>query len=441
MNPLTTPSRPVRLMILDPGHFHAALVLNTMYPQVAPLVHVFAPDGPELQDFLSRVEGFNRRTENPTSWQLEVHRGPDFLQRMVEEKPGNVMVTAGNNRRKTEYVKAAVEAGIHVLADKPLCIDGRGAESLNAAFVAAQRNDVLLYDIMTERHEIATLLQRALVNLQALFGTLQKGSSDNPSVIKESVHHLCKSVSGKPLRRPAWYFDVSQQGEGIVDVSTHLVDLVMWECFPDQPISIQTDVQMLKARRWPTPLNRDQFEKVTGSPTFPDFLHDKLDQNGLLPYYCNGVMTYCVRGIHAKVSVIWNFEAPPGGGDTHYSIIKGTKASVVIEQGPDQGFRPALFVEPGRDVSLEALGERLTAALQELNLVYPGLQAEKSSGRWQVLIPDTYHVGHEAHFGQVAEKFLQYLSQSSLPSWEVPNMIAKYFTTTRALELARENAY
>ena len=38
----------------------------------------------------------------------------------------------------------------------------------------------------------------------------------------------------------------------------------------------------------------------------------------------------------------------------------------------------------------------------------------------------------------VTEKFLEYLKKGSLPKWEVPNMIAKYFTTTAAFELAKQ---
>ena len=56
---------------------------------------------------------------------------------------------------------------------------------------------------------------------KGLFGELQKGLPDNPSITMESVHHFFKNVSGKPLIRPAWYYDVAQQGEGIADVTTH----------------------------------------------------------------------------------------------------------------------------------------------------------------------------------------------------------------------------
>jgi hypothetical protein len=46
-------------------------------------------------------------------------------------------------------------------------------------------------------------------------------------------------------------------------------------------------------------------------------------------------------------------------------------------------------------------------------------------------------VGHEAHFSQVTERFLDYLENKNLPAWEVPNMITKYYVTTQALEMAK----
>ena len=44
---------------------------------------------------------------------------------------------------------------------------------LEAAFATAQKKDVLLYDIMTERFEITTILQRELSRRPALFGKLR----------------------------------------------------------------------------------------------------------------------------------------------------------------------------------------------------------------------------------------------------------------------------
>ncbi len=429
-------AKEIRLMILDPGHFHAALVQRSMYPQVSPVVHVFAPDGPELKDYLSRVQGFNSRGENPTHWDEKVHAGSDFLGRMLKEKPGNVMVTAGNNQRKTEYIKACVDAGIHVFSDKPMCIDRKGFQLLKAAFESAQKNKVLLYDIMTERFEITTILQKELIHIPNVFGQMESGTLESPAVTKESVHHFYKIVSGKPVQRPAWFVDVLQQGEGIVDVSTHLVDLVMWECFPGEVIRYQSEVKMLKARRWPTLITREQYSKMTGLSDFAGFLRDRMNPAGQFPCYCNGEMVYTLRGVHSKVSVIWNFEAPAGGGDTHYSIMRGTKANVIIEQSVRQNYRPELYCEAAPRGDKIALGDSLKKAIDQLQQKYPGIAVEPQGERWKISIPDRYRVGHEAHFGQVMENYLRYLQAGNLPLWEVPNMIAKYHTTTQALELA-----
>lgn len=419
-------------MMLDPGHFHAPLVQKNMYSQVAPQVHVYAPPGPELKDYLDRIEGYNHRPDSPTRWEETVYSGEDYLNKMLQDKPGNVVVLAGNNRRKTEYIKKCVEAGLHVFSDKPMCINPQGFEMLRAAFNEAKRQGVLLYDIMTERFEITTLLQKELMHVPEVFGQLQAGSLDHPAITKESVHHFFKIVSGKPVQRPAWFVDVEQQGEGIVDVSTHLVDLVMWECFPETAIHL-SDVKMLKARRWDTLIERDQYAKMTGLSDFANYLKNRVNSRGQFPSYCNGEMIYAVKGIHAKVSVIWNFEAPAGGGDTHYSIVRGSHAHIVIEQGAKQKYQPELYCEgknPGE------LGEALKRALNRLQSKYPGLGIEREEDRWHIIIPARYRVGHEAHFGQVTENYLRYLKSGSLPPWEIPNMLAKYFTTTQALQLA-----
>src|SRR5258706_16421464 len=88
-------SADVRLMTLDPGHFHASLVQKEMYPGVAKRVHVYAPLGQDLLEHLARITRFNTRSEKPTAWELEVHTGPHFLERILEERPGNAVVLSG----------------------------------------------------------------------------------------------------------------------------------------------------------------------------------------------------------------------------------------------------------------------------------------------------------------------------------------------------------
>ncbi len=426
----------VQLITLDPGHFHAALVQKNMYPQVNKVVHVYAPDGDELNEHLKKIEAYNHRADQPTSWEEIVYRGPDFLTKMLAEKKGNVMVTAGNNRKKTEYIKATIDAGINVLADKPMAINTQNFELLKQAFESAQKNGVLLYDIMTERFEITTMLQKEFSLLPEVFGTLEKGTLENPSVTKESVHHFFKYVSGEPLKRPAWFFDVEQEGEGIVDVTTHLVDLVQWECFPNVILDYTKDINVLSATRWTTNLGKDQFTLATAFAEYPDYLNKDVRNDSLL-VYSNGEINYTLKGYHAKVRVVWNFMAPEGTGDTHYSIMRGTNANLIIRQGAEQGYKPTLYIEPISNADVAAFEATLTSNLKKIQEKFAGVELKKLNVGWEVLVPEKYHNGHEAHFGQVTERYLQYLIDGKLPDWEVPNMIAKYYTTTKALEVAK----
>jgi len=427
----------VKIMTLDPGHFHAALVQKNMYEQVDPTVHVYAPEGPDVQGHLNLINSYNTRAENPTSWEEKVYTGPDFLEKMLEEKPGNVMVTAGNNAKKTDYIFKTVDAGINVLADKPMVITPEKFPLLEDAFETAAENNVLLYDIMTERYEITTILQRELSQLPEVFGELEKGTLEEPAITKESVHHFFKYVSGSALKRPAWFFDTEQQGEGVVDVGTHLVDLIQWEVFPEEILS-KSDVNMLSAKRWATNLTPEMFEKVTKLDEFPDYLQKDVE-DGVLKVFSNGEINYTLKGVHAKVSVIWNFQAPEGAGDTHYSIMRGTKCNLIIRQGEEEGYKPQLYIEANTGIDIKEFAGSLYNGVQGLTSKYPDIELEKlGDTKWKLNIPEELKVGHEAHFGQVTEKFLQYLVDGELPEWEIPNMIVKYYTTTEGLKMARQ---
>jgi predicted dehydrogenase len=436
-NMFTGAENEVKLMTLDPGHFHAALVQKNMYKQVDPTVHVYAPEGPDVQGYLNLINSYNSRSENPTSWEEVVYTGPDYLEKMLEEKPGNVMVTAGNNAKKTEYILNTIEAGINVLADKPMVISPEKFPMLEKAFEKAEENNVLLYDIMTERYEITTILQKEISQLPEVFGTLQKGTPDNPAITKESVHHFFKYVSGSPLKRPAWFFDTEQQGEGIVDVTTHLVDLIQWEAFPEVILS-KSDVNVMSAKRWTTDMTPEMFEKVTQLKEFPDYLQKDVE-DGILKVYSNGEINYTLKDIHAKVSVIWNFQAPEGAGDTHYSIMRGTQCDLIIKQGEEEGYKPQLYIEANPETDIKAFAGSLYNGVQGLTSKYPGIELEKlNDTTWKLNIPEEFKVGHEAHFGQVTEKYLQFLVDGKLPAWEVPNMIVKYYTTTEGLKTAMQ---
>jgi predicted dehydrogenase len=428
----------VRLMTLDPGHFHASLVQKEMYPGVAPRVDVYAPLGPDLYEHLKRIDAFNRRTERPTSWQVEIHSSPDFFERMLREHPGNVVVLSGRNRGKVDRIVASVRAGLNVLSDKPWILKSEDLPNVEAALAEADKRGLLAYDIMTERFEITTIVQRELVNDRATFGEIVQGTAAEPGVYMESVHYLMKRVAGAPNIRPAWFFDTAQQGEGLNDVGTHLVDLAQWTLFPGQPIDYQTDVRVVAAERWPTIIPEEDFRRVTGEPRFPDYLAASI-KNGKLEYDCNTLVSYTLRGVHTKLNVIWDCEAPAGSGDTHFAVYRGSRARVEVRQTSADKYRPEVYVVPAAPAAKAQVLAAVEARLKALQGQYPGIAVEDRGAEIHVGIPDTFRVGHEAHFAQVTSNFLRYLrNHGSLPSWERPNMLAKYYVTTKGTELSRQ---
>ena len=427
----------IRFITLNPGHFHAALVQKEMYEQVAPRVHIYAPVGSDLIAHLGRIAAFNTRSQAPTAWELEVHASADYLERFVQAKPGNAVVLAGRNAGKIDAILAALDAGLNVLADKPWILMPDDLLKLEKALDLADERQLIVLDIMTERYEITSILQRAFVQDEATFGTIISGSPDEPGVLMESVHYLKKLVAGVPLRRPPWFFDIRQQGEALSDVGTHLVDLVPRILRPDQAIDAQKDVCMISAKRWPTVLAKSDFQQITGENDFPPYLYDALDHEEL-HYECNTVVNYALGGVHVKLNVLWDFEAEAGAGDTHLAVFRGTRSRVEVRQGREEKYQAELYIVPNRTMEYMLVRRALDRKVQNLQAEHPGIAVVDLGTHFRVTIPAVYRVGHEAHFAQVTKQFLRYLrGQDMLPAWEKPNMIAKYLVTTRGVELSR----
>jgi len=421
------------LIILDPGHFHASLIQKQMYPGVDAHVSVYGPLAPELLDYLGRVSLFNNRATDPTSWTLDIHTSDDPLGDMLrnETAPVGVVVLAGKNRPKIERVSASVPAGLNVLADKPWIISSSDLGQLEKTLEAAVQRRVIAYDIMTERYEVTSELQRELVNTPAVFGELIRGTEEQPAIFARSVHYVMKIVSAVPLRRPAWFFDIDEYGEGLADVGTHVVDLVQWTAFADQAIDYRKEIDIVDSSRWPLSLSPTQFAAVTGNE----------DREHGLEYFCNNSVHYLVRGVHVRLEISWDWEAEPGRGDVYEARFRGTRSTIEIRQGVPENHRPEVYVVPENPALQAEVLESLRGAVRDLQSRWPGLSTIESGESARLVIPESFRVGHEAHFGQVTNRFFEYLrSPDSLPTWENPNMLAKYYITTKGVELGRTAA-
>jgi len=423
-------AKDLRFITLAPGHFHAALVQKQMLPGVAPTVTVYAPLGLDLTEHIKRVVGFNTRVDSPTTWALDVHAGADFVSQFRNERPGSVVVISGRNAGKISLIETAIDAGMHVLVDKPWIIEASDFEKLSGVLAKAKKKKLLAYDIMTERFEPTNALQKALVNTPDVFGQLQTGTAQAPGVYIENVHHFMKSVAGKLNLRPTWFFDSQQQGEGMADTGTHLVDLVQWTLAPEQVLDANRDVQVVGAQRWSTNVSAEQFQTVTGTEApFPSELK----------VFANTQVTYKLRGAFVGMASMWNWQAPAGGGDWHYAVYRGSRANVEIRQGSKEKFVPELFVVPNAPSDWAMVEKALTARIAELSAAFPGVAVKTEGPLLHVVIPAALRMGHEAHFSEVTRMFLGYLrTPSSLPAWESANMLAKYTVTTQASKLSRE---
>jgi predicted dehydrogenase len=400
-----------------------------MLPGIAPRSYIYAPLGPDLFEHLKRIYAFNTRADRPTAWELDVHCTGDPLRRMCTERPGNVVVIAGRCRNKMERIRASLDAGLNVLADKPWIVHAAELPELESALALAERSGLVAYDIMTERFEPSTIIQKHLVNDAAIFGTPVAGSESDPGVVIESVHHLLKTVAGVPNLRPAFFFDTANEGAGLADVGTHLIDLVPWTLFPGQAMRTPQDIRVGGARQWPTVMTLAQFQRVTALPGFPPELAPYVKQDRL-EYDCNGEVHYQVRGIHVRLAALWNYESP-AGVDLHHAVYRGTNARIEVRQGEKEKYVPEVYVLPNGPGNRAAVTGALDARLRSLQADYSGVAFEAAGEELHVTIPDRHRVGHEAHFAQVLSQFLSYLAEpQSMPSWERANMIAKYTVST-----------
>ena len=267
------------LLFLEPGHFHAALTLRVRSPRVHPVIHLYARPGAERDAFISLVRSFNARADNPTDWDLCVHESSAPERALVEERRGNVVVLAGRNQPKLGTIARLHAAGLHVLADKPWLTDPCALPDLERV----TEGWPLAMDIMTFRHDAAARLTNRLATSWELFGALS-ANSDEPAIDLHSVHHLLKVVDGVPLTRPPWYYDTRVQGNGLVDIQSHMADQAQWLLEDEKEFEYGRDCEIDGASLWSTPVPLDLFRASTGLDAFPATLADRVEGDVL----CDG---------------------------------------------------------------------------------------------------------------------------------------------------------
>ena len=120
----------------------------------------------------------------------------------------NMLLTARINCDKPEYIIRALEAGLGVVADKPMATR---MEDVDAIEAAAKKSGAPLYLMLTERFGEAICTAKKLIDEGAI-GTVAQQYLVRP-------HRL------HPTKRPAWMYDHARYGGIISAIGVHDVDL------------------------------------------------------------------------------------------------------------------------------------------------------------------------------------------------------------------------
>src|SRR5690606_23438552 len=98
-----------KLTVIDPQHFHAALVQKHIHPGIDSVVHLFADSIATVEGYKQLITQYNTRESEPTQGKIVDYSGVDFLEKAFEPKAGNVVVLAGDNQQKIDYIQKAVQ--------------------------------------------------------------------------------------------------------------------------------------------------------------------------------------------------------------------------------------------------------------------------------------------------------------------------------------------
>jgi len=409
------------LLIYNPGHFYAALTLREAHDNISNDVFVYSESGQDLDSFVDMIESFNKRKENPTFWNLIINTEGDPLENLISEKKGDIAIVACKNVEKMKVIHDLVAAGIHVLAAKPWVINKENLEYLKSI----EPNDAIYMDMMVQRNGVYRKLQKKLTESESLFGGFIE--NENEYAISEvGVHHFYKLVNGVPLKRPAWYFNTDVQGEGIVDLTTHLVDLAFWMLNGNEAVEY-SDIELGDAERWLTKVPLEKYSLITDKTKFPmaskAYVHDNI-----LDIYSNGRFDFSYKGIKTLVEVNWLLEEPKGGSDAHVSILKGKKSEINFKVDPSTSYKPSLTITPHIN------NDEFKRSLTEFVGADENLKYDKSNNIYTLILSDSVHSSYEEYFTLELQKIIKYVDEKNMPEAVKTNLVTKYTLIAAARE-------
>lgn len=185
----------VRVAVLGAAHPHVAYALDEVArrPELD-LVAAAEPDPAMRARFLDGLT-------------VPVYAKPGDL---LARHEVDVAVVAGVYTQRAEAVVAALDAGAHVLADKPLCTDRAQLDAITTAAARTRRHVSVMFE---KRFYPATRAARRLLD-DGVLGELVLVASTGPHKLDQSA-------------RPEWFLRRDGYGSIAADLPVHDIDLVL----------------------------------------------------------------------------------------------------------------------------------------------------------------------------------------------------------------------
>ncbi len=186
----------MRVAILGAAHPHVEYALEEVAHRAdLELVAAAEPDAAMREQFLGPL------TDVPVY---------DGFADLLDAHAVDVALVAGTSARRAEATLRALDAGAHVLADKPLCTT---LDELDAIAAAADRTGRHVSIVFEKRFYPATTALRRLLD-DGVLGELAMVASTGPHKLRQTS-------------RPAWFLDPAQYGGIAGDLPIHDIDLVL----------------------------------------------------------------------------------------------------------------------------------------------------------------------------------------------------------------------
>ncbi|MGL4420922.1 MAG: putative oxidoreductase C-terminal domain-containing protein [Gemmataceae bacterium] len=428
-------SRLIRLMLVEPEHWHSILCQRVLLPGIRPRCYIYGTLNPMTVRHMAALEHYASTKITPTPWEPDYRLGPDPWARFLQEQPGNAVLLAGRNDTKLQQMGLCVQQALPVIADLPWILDLDDLPKLEQLYREADLREVPILDLAPARFDVVSLLQRSLVRDPAIFGQWSAGTIDNPALILENTYYFKKPLAGQMIYRPVWWFDVRISGDGLTEGGVPMADHALWLVAPETPIDYRRDIQVLDASRWPTVIGPDAFQELTQTRPYPENLHRHWIRSGAFQHYGNGTMTVAIRGVHTRITVLWDIEpASPGMPDDHACLARGTRS--IISATRSNSVETALEITPLQEtLSVHAAVAR---QCEQWQADIPGLTLQTERDRLRVIVPLNALRNYEVTLTQAMHEVVRQLQfPRSIPAYERSHQLAKHYIGLKATELAR----